>query len=75
MRNQRTRHSDRLQRDGWLFPWKVTAGVLSVIFLGGLMVTSMNRGPNDVWIFITAGTAVLISVSVWRALRRSRRVR
>jgi hypothetical protein len=61
-----------LQDDRALRPAKLAAGVVSVLVLIGLFVTSLFRAPEPAWTVVLAvtacGLAVLIMVGVrgWR---------
>ncbi len=77
MHRGNTQRRDVLEHDEWLWRWKLLAGVLSLIALTGLFVTSLARAPNDVWTVVSGAVVVvvaaLISHGVWRHRRRSQR--
>ena len=69
--------AETLQNDRHLRRWKVAAAAISVGALVALTVTSVFRGPNDVWsIAIPVVAAVLVAllvVGLVRGRRPSRR--
>jgi hypothetical protein len=67
-------NDDGLQDDRGLRPAKLAAGVLSVLVLVGLSVTSLFRAPEPAWtavlIVVTVGLAAAITVGIRNRRRR-----
>ena len=61
-----------LQDDRGLRPAKLAAGVVSVLVLVGLFVTSLFRAPEPAWTVVLAVTAcglavlIVLGVRAWR---------
>ena len=69
------RNAEALQDDRHLRPAKLTAGVVSVLVLVGLFVTSLYRAPEPAWTVVLAvaacglATAIPLGVHSWRRRR------
>ena len=64
-----------LQDDRKLRPAKLAAGVVSVLVLAGLFVTSLFRAPEPAWTVVLAVTAVGLAIAVALGVRSWRRPR
>jgi 4-amino-4-deoxy-L-arabinose transferase-like glycosyltransferase len=69
----RTRFALGLQDDRKLARAKLVAGVLSVVALVAMFVTSLSRSPNPVWTWIVGATALGLSVAIGAGLVGGRR--
>jgi hypothetical protein len=69
------RNAAALQDDRKLRPAKLAAGVVSVLVLVGLFVTSLFRAPEPAWTVVLAVTAVGLATAVALGVRSWRRRR
>ena len=69
----RDRDTRALQEDRGLRGPKVAAGVVSVLVLVGLFVTSLNRAPEPAWTIVLAVTALGLAIAVALGVRQWRR--
>ena len=69
------RNTAALQDDHGLRPAKLLAGVVSVLVLVGLFVTSLFRAPEPAWTVVLAVTACGLAVAVVLGVRSWRRRR
>lgn len=51
---------------------ELLAGVLSLIALTGLFLTSLNRAPGDVWTMVTGIVVVAVAAGICHGVRRRR---
>ena len=74
MTDRNDRDAQALQSDRHLHGWKVAAGVVTVVALVALTVTSVARAPNNVWTIVLplVATAVVVML-VGGVVRRRRR--
>jgi hypothetical protein len=74
MSDRNERDARALQSDQQLHGWKVAAGVVTVVALVALTLTSVARAPNDTWTIvlplIAAAVVVMLVVGVVRRRRR-----
>jgi hypothetical protein len=69
------RNTAALQNDRKLRPAKLAAGVVSVLVLVGLLVTSLFRAPEPGWTVVLVVTAVGLAIAIafgvrsWRGRR------
>jgi hypothetical protein len=74
MSDRNDRNARALQSDRHLHGWKVAAGVVTVVALLALTVTSVVRAPNDMWtIVIPLVAVVVVALLVGGVVRRRRR--
>ena len=73
MRGTGDRDSSALQDDRRLRPAKLTAGMVSVLVLVGLFVTSLLRAPEPAWTVVLIGTACALVIVVGLRVRGWRR--
>ncbi|MGH8572120.1 MAG: hypothetical protein ACREX8_06040 [Gammaproteobacteria bacterium] len=70
------RNTEALQHDRKLDGLKLVAGLLSVVALVSLFVTSLTRAPEPAWSVVLAvvslGLAVAIAIGVLRGRRAGR---
>lgn len=69
------RNAAALQDDHKLRPAKLTAGVVSVLVLVGLLVTSLFRAPEPGWTVVLVLTAVGLVLAIAFGVRSWRRRR
>lgn len=69
------RQTRALQDDRGLRRWKVVAGLVTLLGLGGLFVTSLLRAPEDAWTAVLGVVTVAVAVLMVAGLVRSRRSR
>ena len=69
------RNTGNLQDDRKLDGWKLVAGVLSVVALASLFVTSLTRAPNPAWSVVLIAVAVLLSAAIAIGVGRGRQAR
>lgn len=77
MSTPNARNAERLQTAGpGLNRAKWIAGVVSIVALAGMFVTSLFRAPNPVFSLIVAAVALallaVIATAAWRRCHRSR---
>ena len=75
MRGTGDRDSSALQDDRRLRPAKPAAGMVSVLVLVGLFVTSLFRAPEPAWTVVLIGTACALAIVVVMRVRSWRRRR
>lgn len=73
MRGTGDRDSSALQDDRGLRPAKLTAGMVSVLALVALFVTSLFRAPEPAWTVVLIGTACALAIVVFLRVRSWRR--
>jgi uncharacterized membrane protein len=67
------RNAEALQDDRGLRRAKLVAGVVSVLVLVGLFVTSLFRAPEPAWTVVLAVTACGLAVAIVLGVRSRRR--
>jgi uncharacterized membrane protein len=69
------RHTAALQDDRELRPAKLAGGIVSVLVLVGLFVTSLFRAPEPAWTVVLAVTACGLAIAIALGVRSWRRHR
>jgi hypothetical protein len=69
----RDRDTRALQKDRPLRGPKLIAGIVSVIVLIGLFITSLFRAPEPAWTVVLAVTAVALAAAIALGVRHRRR--
>ena len=76
MSRQNAQNASRLQSGSRVEGFLLAGGIVSVLVLAGLFVTSLNRAPNATWTVVTGALEVVLAVLIApRLVKWSRRHR